>query len=221
MLSAVPQAPPSNVSAVGMSDSMLRLEWTTPISCLTYGGSILGYTIKYSTNNISNFITLGFFLSHHLTDLMSATEYRIQVAANTEEGVGKFSEEIKTTTLQGEDHSQCIAPGLHLLPQDCMCCPRLHVLPQTACVAPRLHVLPQTACVAPRLHVLPQNCICFPSTTSVAPELHVLPQDCMHFPRTACVAIDCMHFPRTACVAPDCMHFPSTACVTLMTSYKQ
>ncbi len=102
---AVPRDPPTNLQLVATSEMELALSWTTPTSCLYYGGAIQSYTIRYryrlqGTAFVSNEVdTPDVSTVYALPDLLPGTLYEVMVATRNAIGLGTFSTVAMETTL--------------------------------------------------------------------------------------------------------------------------
>ena len=80
-----------------MTNSSISMEWDTP-NCIDQNGIITGYTVQYRVEKGGNTDTMnvlgGSVTSATLSNLASSTNYFIQVAAVTTEGIGPYGSPI-------------------------------------------------------------------------------------------------------------------------------
>ena len=97
VIAAGPSAPPSGVTADGMSTS-ITVQWGT-VPCADQNGPITGYLVRYgemgsgSTQNESATRN-----EEVISELQTSTNYTVEVAAETSVGRGEYSEPIIVTT---------------------------------------------------------------------------------------------------------------------------
>ncbi|XP_052752731.1 cell adhesion molecule Dscam2-like isoform X2 [Galleria mellonella] len=92
-----PEHPPSGVECRGVSSSSLRISWQ-PIT--SYGASLLGYTVFYSTEDGSWQNVTSPHTELYLQALLKYTNYSVKVAGFSNYGLGPFCYPIVCTTLQ-------------------------------------------------------------------------------------------------------------------------
>lgn len=97
----MPNTAPTNLNVVEKDSTSITLNWRPVI------GPVSGYKIKYKKAGNSQYAYIE--VSHwevelqgKMTDLMTNTAYKIQVAAYTEDGMGPYSEEITEKTKSGK-----------------------------------------------------------------------------------------------------------------------
>lgn len=87
-----------------VTSTEITISWAPPISCLSYGGVLVAYTIQYHTDAVTFFneqdtTANGDVTQHTLTSLTPGTLYHIRVAPSNRIGVGAFSAVSMATTL--------------------------------------------------------------------------------------------------------------------------
>ena len=103
---AVPASPPDNVTAFGISDTVIQVAWDE-VPSIDQNGIIIQYDVEYSLPHISDSqmlvsITVGDFsnLEVNITGLQAHTDYSIRVRAHTSIGAGPYSDVVNATTFQ-------------------------------------------------------------------------------------------------------------------------
>ena len=97
VIAAGPSAPPSGVTADGMSTS-ITVQWGT-VPCADQNGPITGYSVRYGemgSGSTRNESATG--NEEVISGLKTSTNYTVEVAAETSVGRGDYSEPIIVTT---------------------------------------------------------------------------------------------------------------------------
>ena len=97
MIAAGPSAPPSGVTADGMSTS-ITVQWGT-VPCADQNGPITGYSVRYGemgSGSTQSESAIG--NEAVISGLQGSTNYTVEVAAETSVGRGDYSEPILVTT---------------------------------------------------------------------------------------------------------------------------
>ena len=97
-LSPVPSAPPGGITAVNVVPTSFSVEWEN-VPCMQRNGEITGYSVRYGVpgNGGTETLTGPDALMANLTELISDTNYLVQVAGVNGQGIGEYGEITVTT----------------------------------------------------------------------------------------------------------------------------
>ena len=100
-LTLVPSAGPVGVEVGEVTSSTITVQWGE-VPCIHQNGVITGYSVQYgvmgSGNTMAMVVDGAATTQTTIGDLMSSTDYSIQVAAVNSEGTGVYSDPITATT---------------------------------------------------------------------------------------------------------------------------
>ena len=99
-LSPVPSVPPGGITAVNVVPTSFSVQWEN-VPCIQRNGEITGYSVRYGVPGNGGMETLTIVgpdaLMANLTDLISDTNYLVQVAGVNGQGIGVYGEITVTT----------------------------------------------------------------------------------------------------------------------------
>ena len=96
VIAAGPSAPPSDVTADGMSTS-ITVQWGT-VPCADQNGPITGYSVRYGEMGSGSTRNESATGNEEVISGLKTTNYTVEVAAETSVGRGDYSEPIIVTT---------------------------------------------------------------------------------------------------------------------------
>ena len=110
VIAAGPSAPPSDVTADGMSTS-ITVQWGT-VPCADQNGPITGYSVRYgvmgSGSSQTETVSGASVTEVTLSSLLKYTNYSVQVAAVNSADTGVFSESVLQLTNYRSKADHCI-----------------------------------------------------------------------------------------------------------------
>ena len=102
-LPTAPESAPESVTTRVVSSRMVELSWQPPPTN-THNGMLVRYRIRVINSNNNNVVNTTSVLSsvtaHNISGLSPFTEYRFQVRAENNAGVGPYSDAVGATTLE-------------------------------------------------------------------------------------------------------------------------